>query len=105
VQRRLLLDVVVRQGAAILQLLARKNQTLLIGRNTLLILDLLLDVLNGVRSLSLECDCLSSESLDKDLHMLWLHIRKFPLTFLFWKIEWLDIRRWYIGHKFNGSFL
>ena len=33
VQRRLLLDVIVRQRSAILQLLARENQALLIGRN------------------------------------------------------------------------
>merc|ERR1719259_1106067 len=36
----LLLDVVVRQGAAIFQLLASKDQPLLIGGNSLLILDL-----------------------------------------------------------------
>ena len=36
VQRRLLLDVVVGQGAAILQLLAGKNQALLVRRNALL---------------------------------------------------------------------
>lgn len=34
VQRRLLLDVVVAQSAALFQLLARKYQTLLIGRNS-----------------------------------------------------------------------
>ena len=36
----LLLDVVVGQGATILELLAGKDQSLLIGRDALLILDL-----------------------------------------------------------------
>ena len=36
VQRRLLLDVVIRKSAAILELLSSENQTLLIGRNAYL---------------------------------------------------------------------
>ena len=40
VEGGLLLDVVVRKGAAVLQLLASEDQTLLIGGNTLLVLDL-----------------------------------------------------------------
>ncbi len=39
-QSRLFLDVVVAQGAAILELLAGENETLLVGRDTLLVLDL-----------------------------------------------------------------
>ena len=38
VQRALLLDVVVGQGAPILQLLARKDQALLVGGDALLVL-------------------------------------------------------------------
>jgi predicted solute-binding protein len=38
VQGGLLLDVVVRQGAAVLQLLARKDQALLVGGDALLVL-------------------------------------------------------------------
>ena len=38
VQRALLLDVVVGQGAAVLQLLAREDQALLVGGNALLVL-------------------------------------------------------------------
>ena len=48
VQRGLLLNVVVSQRAAVLQLLAGEDQALLIRRNALLVLDLLLDVLDGV---------------------------------------------------------
>ena len=40
VEGRLLLDVVVREGAAILELLAREDQALLVRRNALLVLDL-----------------------------------------------------------------
>ena len=38
VQGTLLLDVVVREGASVLQLLASKDETLLVRRNTLLVL-------------------------------------------------------------------
>jgi hypothetical protein len=47
VQRRLLLDVVVAQRAAILELLARKDEALLVRGDALLVLDLLLHVLRG----------------------------------------------------------
>jgi len=39
VQRRLLLDVVVRERAAVLELLARKDEALLVGRDALLVLE------------------------------------------------------------------
>lgn len=64
----LLLDVVVGKGTAILKLFTRKDQTLLIRRDTLLILNLCLDIINGVRRLDLEGDRLARQSLDKDLH-------------------------------------
>jgi len=48
VEGRLLLDVVVRQGAPVLQLLAGEDETLLVRGDALLVLDLGLDVLNGV---------------------------------------------------------
>merc|ERR1719270_2734686 len=56
VEGGLLLDVVVRQGPAILQLLAGKDQPLLIGRDPLLVLDLGLNVLNRVARLHLQGD-------------------------------------------------
>ena len=45
-----------------------EDQTLLVGRDAFLVLDLSLDVLDGVGSLDLEGDGLSSEGLDEDLH-------------------------------------
>ena len=65
----LLLDVVVSQGAAILQLLAGEDQTLLVRRDALLVLDLSLDVLDGVVRLHLEGDSLTGQGLDEDLHV------------------------------------
>merc|ERR1719231_1756592 len=44
----LLLDVVVLEGAAVLELLAREDQALLVRRDSLLVLDLGLDSLDGV---------------------------------------------------------
>jgi len=41
VERALLLDVVVRERAAVLELLAGEDEALLVGRDPLLVLDLL----------------------------------------------------------------
>ena len=67
-QCRLLLNVVVRESTTILQLLPSKYQTLLIRRNALLILNLLLHVINGVRGFHIESDGLASKSLHEYLH-------------------------------------
>merc|ERR1712117_792188 len=64
----LLLDVVVRKSSSILKLLSSKDQPLLVWGNSLLVPDLGLDILNGVRWLNLKGDGLASEGLDKDLH-------------------------------------
>lgn len=55
----LLLNVVVGESATILELLASEDETLLIRRNTFLVLDLALDVVDGVRGLHLEGDSLA----------------------------------------------
>ena len=64
----LLLNVVVRKSAAILKLLAGKNESLLVGRDALLVLDLGLHILNGVGGLNIKGDGLAGQSLDEDLH-------------------------------------
>ena len=64
----LLLDVVVREGSAILKLLSSEDESLLIWRNTLLILDLSLDVLDGVCWLDIKGDGLAGKGLDENLH-------------------------------------
>src|SRR5699024_6358825 len=68
VQGRLLLNVVVAQGATVLELLSSENQTLLVWRDALLILGLGLDVLNGVRGLHLQGDGLARQGLHENLH-------------------------------------
>jgi hypothetical protein len=89
VKGRLLLDVVVAEGTAILKLLAGKDQALLVGRDTtsrqddklacgrrhrpvqrapLLVLDLRLHIVDGVRRLHLKGDRLPRKGLDENLH-------------------------------------
>jgi hypothetical protein len=68
VEGRFLLDVVVREGAAVLELLSGENQTLLVGRNAFLVLNLGLDVVDRVRRLDIERDSLSGKGFDEDLH-------------------------------------
>merc|ERR1719195_226527 len=65
---RLLLDVVVRQGAAVLKLFSGENQSLLIGWDSFLVLDLGLHVGDGVRGLHIQGDGLASQGLHEDLH-------------------------------------
>merc|ERR1719198_1525085 len=67
-ESRLLLNVVIRQGAAIFQLLPCKDQSLLVRRNALLVLDLGLDIVNTVRWLDLQGDGLACQGLDENLH-------------------------------------
>ena len=67
-ERRLLLDVVVAKGAAVLKLLSSEDEALLIGRDALLVLDLGLHILDGVGRLDLEGDRLARQGLHKDLH-------------------------------------
>ena len=68
VEGGLLLDVVIGKSAAVLELLASEDESLLIGRDALLILDLSLDVVDGVRRLDLESDSFTREGLDENLH-------------------------------------
>jgi uncharacterized membrane protein len=65
---RLLLDVVIGEGSAVLELFTSEDESLLIWWDSFLVLDLGLDVLNGVCWLDIEGDGLTSEGLDEDLH-------------------------------------
>jgi hypothetical protein len=69
VEGRLLLDVVVRQGAAILELLSSEDETLLVRGNSLLVLDLALHIVDCVRGLDLKGDGLARQGLNEDLHL------------------------------------
>merc|ERR1711957_238866 len=63
-----LLDVIVAQGTSVFQLLSSKDETLLIRRNSFLILNLGLDIINGIRWFNIQSDSLSSECFDENLH-------------------------------------
>ena len=54
-----LLDIVIAQCASIFQLLSGKDKTLLIRRDSFLVLDLSLDVVNGIRWLDIKSDGLT----------------------------------------------
>ena len=64
-QRRLLLDVVVRQRAAVFQLLAGEDQALLVWWDALFVLDFGLHVVDGVRGLHFQGDGFAREGLDE----------------------------------------
>lgn len=55
----LLLDVVIREGASILQLLTSENQTLLVWWDSLFVLNFGLYIIDSVRGFNLEHDTLA----------------------------------------------
>ena len=65
----LLPDVVVRQSSHVFQPLASEDQSLLVGGDALLVLDLGLHVGDGVRGLHVKCDGLASQCFHKQLHV------------------------------------
>ena len=67
-ERRFLLDVVVRERMSVLDDPAGEDEFLLLGRDSLLVLDLRLDVLDGVSRFDLQCDGPARQGLDEYLH-------------------------------------
>ena len=61
---RLLLDVIIGKSAPVLKLFTSENETLLVGGNALLVLNLRLYVVDGVGRFDLEGNSLTSEGLD-----------------------------------------
>merc|ERR1712159_315493 len=68
VKRRLLLNDVIGQRAAVLELLASEDEALLVRRNPFLVLNLSLDIVDGIRRLHIEGDGLAGQRLHEDLH-------------------------------------
>merc|ERR1711920_456590 len=64
-----LLDVVVRKGSSVLQLLTGKNESLLIRWDTFFVLNLGLNVLNRVCWLNIKSDGFTRESFHENLHI------------------------------------
>ena len=56
-----LLNVVIGKSPAILELLASEDEALLVRRDTLLVLDLALNIVDGVARLDLEGDGLAGD--------------------------------------------
>ena len=69
VKSGLLLDIVVRKGTSVLKLLSSKDKTLLIRRDSFLILNFSLYIIDGVGRLNIEGDGFTGEGLDEDLHL------------------------------------
>ena len=72
-----LLDVIIGQCTSILELLAGEDQTLLIRRNTLLVLDLGLDIVDRIGGFDLKSDGFACEGLDESSRMEELAAGKF----------------------------
>jgi hypothetical protein len=68
VKSGLLLDVVVAESPTVLELLSGEDKPLLVWRDALLVLNLSLDILDGVAGLDVKSDGLASQSLNEDLH-------------------------------------
>ena len=70
VEHGLIPDVVVTHGTRMFKLPARKDQALLVCGDALLVLDLGLDIFDGVISIHFNCksDELAGEDLHDDLH-------------------------------------
>jgi len=68
VEGRLFLDVVIAESPAVFELFTSEDESLLLRRNSFLVLNLRLDVGDGVVGLNVQGDGLSRKGLDKDLH-------------------------------------
>ncbi|OIW32143.1 hypothetical protein CONLIGDRAFT_256351 [Coniochaeta ligniaria NRRL 30616] len=88
-----LLDVVVGESAAILKLLAGKDQALLVWGNALLVLNLRLHIVDGVRRLHLQGDGLACEGLDEtvELSRVSVNFRNRGKSFLFRSNRWKSL--------------
>merc|ERR1712187_269956 len=67
-QGAFLLDVIIRKGATILELLARENESLLIWRDALFVLDLGLHIVYRIACFDVQGDSFACQRLDEDLH-------------------------------------
>jgi len=68
VKSRFFLDIVVWKSSAVLKLLSSEDKSLLIWWDTFLVLDLSLYVFDCVSWFNIKSDCLTSESLNENLH-------------------------------------
>ena len=64
----LFLDVVIRKGSSILELLSSEDKSLLIWRDTFFVLDLGLDVFDGVALFYIQGNGFTCQCFYEDLH-------------------------------------
>jgi hypothetical protein len=99
-QASYLLDVVVAQGTAILKLLSSEDETLLIRGNALLVLDLGLDVVDGVAGLDVKGNGLTREGLDETIREEQsAHIRSHLLSPSIFRHSFIAYNRLTIGER------
>ena len=65
----LFLDIIIWESSSIFELFTSKDESLLIRWDTFFVLDLCFDVLNGVWSFDLECNCFTCEGFYEYLHV------------------------------------
>ena len=65
----LFLNVVIGEGAAVFELLAGKDESLLIWGDTFLVLNFGFDVLNAVAGLDIKSNRLTGQGLNENLHI------------------------------------
>ncbi len=69
------MNVVVRKGATVLELLSGEDQSLLVWGNALLVLDLGLDIVDRIGGLDLEGDGLARKGFDEAVDFLSVLVR------------------------------
>ena len=69
VESGLLLNIVVAQSSVVFELFACEDESLLVWGDSLLVLDLCLDVVDGVCWLDIKSDGLAREGLHENLHI------------------------------------
>ena len=80
-----LLNVVIAQSTAIFKLLAGEDETLLVGWDAFLVLDLGLDVVDGVGGLDFESDGLARKGLDEAGQRVSIQLREGKMR---WRRSW-----------------
>ena len=64
-QGRFLLDIVIAKGASIFELFASEDETLLVGWDAFFVLDLGLDIVDGIGGFDFESDGFAGEGFDE----------------------------------------
>ena len=65
---RLFLDVVISHRSSVLKLLTGEDKSLLVRRDSFLVLDFCLHSLDRIRGLNLQSDCFPRKCLNENLH-------------------------------------